>query len=105
MQLKIRGGTLKHGEASLCLSCRHATIIHGTSLQEHIVECGRLSGENSRITFAVTSCTGHSDRRQPSLHEMEEIAWVFRSDPGRRIGFVHAKDLKPEERYVLLDDE
>jgi len=36
---------------------------------------------------------------------MEEIAWVFRSDPGRRIGFVHAKDLKPEERYVILDDE
>jgi hypothetical protein len=56
----------------------------------------------------VISCSGYSDRRQPSLREMEEIAWVLRTDARKkRIGFVHARDLKPRERYVLpdLDDD
>jgi hypothetical protein len=38
----------------------------------------------------------------------EEIAWVLRTDARKkRIGFVHARDLKPRERYVLpdLDDD
>jgi hypothetical protein len=33
---------------------------------------------------------------------MEEIAWVLRTDAHRKvIGFVHAGDLKPLERFVL----
>jgi len=47
----------------------------------------------------VISCSGYSDRRQPSLREMEEMAWVLRTDARRnRIGFVQARDLKPQER-------
>ena len=53
----------------------------------------------------MTRCTGYADRRQPSLREMEETAWVLRSDPRRNeIGFVRASTLKPAERYVLGDD-
>jgi hypothetical protein len=37
---------------------------------------------------------------------MEEIAWVLRTDPRRNhIGFVHARELKPRDRYVLPDDD
>jgi hypothetical protein len=33
---------------------------------------------------------------------MEEIAWVLRSDAKtKQIGFVPARKLKPEDRYVL----
>jgi len=54
----------------------------------------------------VISCSGYSDRRQPSLREMEEIAWVLRTDARRnRVGFVQARDLKPQERYVLPDPD
>ena len=67
-------------------------------------ECGCLS-DHSRITFAVFSCTGYTDRRQASLREMEDIAWVLKSDPRRnQIGFVPARRLKPEDRYVLPDE-
>jgi hypothetical protein len=105
MHLKIRGGTVKHGEPSLCLTCRHATVIQGATLREQIIECGRLSTPNCRITFPVSSCSGYADRRLPALREMEEIAWVLRTDPLRKqVGFVHARKLDPRDRYVL-DDE
>lgn len=44
-------------------------------------------------------------QRQASIREMEEIAWVLRSDPRRNeIGFVKASKLEPQERYVLPDE-
>ena len=102
MRFKIQGGT---GERSLCLTCRHATIIQGPSLQDHIVDCGQLANGRSRVPFPARSCSGYSDRRQPTLREMEDAAWVLRTDArSKRIGFVQARDLKPRDRYVLPDD-
>jgi len=66
--------------------------------------CSQMPHEDRRIRFPVTSCTAYSDRRQPTLCHMEEIAWVLRSNPGRRtIGFVGARRLKEAERHVLDD--
>ena len=99
MRIGIRGGTAHHGEPSLCLSCRWATIVKGARLHEEIVECGELFGGRNRITFRVTSCTGYSDRRRASLREMEEIAWVLRADPSRKTaGFVPARELRTKDR-------
>lgn len=104
MRLKIHGGTTNHSEPPLCTTCRFATIIRGRRLGDTIVECRRLSN-NARITFPVTFCTGYSDVQLPSIHEMEEIAWVLRSDPRRnKVGFVEARKLKPAERYVLPEE-
>jgi hypothetical protein len=101
MRFKIQGGTASHGEPPLCHTCRFATIVRGHRLRDEIVECARLS-DHARVTFPVASCTGYSDRRHPSISEMEEIAWVLRSDPRRnQVGFVQARRLKPEDRYVL----
>jgi len=106
MRLKIRGGTVQHGEPSLCLTCRHATIVKGQSLREEIVQCDRLSAGHDLIRFPVTSCTGYSDRRHPSLREMEDIAWILRTDAKRkRIGFIQARQLEPKDRYVLPTDD
>lgn len=53
-----------------------------------IVQCDRLSSGHDLIPFPVTSCSGYSDRRVPSIRDMEDIAWVLRTDPARnRIGF------------------
>jgi hypothetical protein len=106
MRLKIHHGTARDDEPSLCLSCRHATIIRGRNLHDEIVDCGMLYGDRSRIRFPVTSCSNYSDRRQPTLRQMEEIAWVLRTDRARKpIGFVPARDLRPKERRALSDDE
>jgi hypothetical protein len=104
MRLKIRGGTVNHGDPSLCSTCRFATIVKGQRLRDEIVECQRLS-DRSRIAFPVTACSEYSDQRIPSLGDMEDIAWILRSDPRRnQIGFVEARKLKPRDRYVLRDD-
>lgn len=78
MRVKVRGGTVQHGQPSLCLTCRSATIVKGARLRDDIVECSRLGAR---------------------------VAWVLRSDPRRNeIGFVKASKLKPQDRYVLPDE-
>jgi hypothetical protein len=105
MRVNVMGGTAILGRPSLCLSCRYSTIIQGPSLGDQIVECAQLSPDGARIPFSVTSCSVYVHRAQPSLHEMEEIAWVWRSDPKRRqTGFVRARDLAVRERFVLPDE-
>ena len=102
MRFKIHGGTARHDEPSLCLTCRFAPIIRGQRLRDGIVECGRVSG---RVRFRVASCSEYADRRQASIREMEEIAWVLRSDAQRKqVGFVPAKQLEPHDRHVLPGD-
>jgi hypothetical protein len=106
MRLKLQGGTARDDEPPLCLSCRHATVIRGRNLHDEIIDCGLLHGRSSRITFPVRSCSGYNDRRQPSLWHLEQIAWVLRtSRRTRKIGFVPARELKPDLRRVLDDDD
>ena len=101
MRVKVRGGTVQHGQPSLCLTCRSATIVKGPSLHDEIVECSRLG---ARITFPVASCNSYINATHPTVREMEEIAWVLRSDLKRNsIGFVKASALKPVDRFVLDD--
>ena len=105
MRMKIQGGTANNGDASRCLTCRFATVVTGRTLHDEIVECSRLSGGQNRITFPVSSCTGYADRRQASIHEMEEIAWILRSDTRRNtIGFVKASTLTLTQRHVFPDE-
>ena len=105
MRLKIHGGTVADGAASLCTTCRSATIIRGARLSNEIISCGKRVVRDE-ITFSVASCTGYSDRRRPSLYDLEDIAWVLRSDARtKKIGFVRARDLKAAERHILDDDD
>ena len=102
MRVKVRGGTVQHGQPPLCPTCRSATIVKGPRLRDDIVECSRLG---ARITFPVNSCNSYISRSRPTIREMEDVAWVLRSDPRRNeVGFVKASTLKPQERYVLPDE-
>lgn len=104
MSFTIRGGTVNHGDPPLCATCRFATIIRGQRSADEIIACGQLA-DRTRITFPVTFCTAYRDGRAPSLGDMEDIAWILRSDPRRnQIGFVEARKLKPKDRYVPGND-
>ena len=104
MRIKVQGGTVDHGQRSLCESCRWSTVIRGAKLQDEIVECSQLSYYNQRISFPVTSCSHYGNRNQAGLRQMEEIAWILRSDPHRhQVGFIKSSRLTDEERYVLED--
>jgi hypothetical protein len=105
MRIKIEGRHARPGESSLCLSCRHATVVRGPRLRDEIIECGMLASGGDRITFPVTFCTAHVGRHHASIHEMEDIAWILRTDSRkRRVGFVQARELTPGERYVLPEE-
>ena len=105
MHIKIQGGTVQNGQSSLCHTCRHATVVRGARLRDEIIECSLLGCGHNRIVFPVTSCTDYVNRQHPSLRELEETAWILRTDARRtRIGFVPAKDLKPKDKYVLIED-
>jgi hypothetical protein len=102
MKIKIQGGTADNGQPSLCHTCRRATVVRGARLRDEIVQCVMLE---TRITFPVSSCSGYVNRQHPGIHEMEDIAWILRTDAKRtKIGFVQAKDLKLKDRYVLTED-
>ena len=105
MRIKIRGGTATHPETPLCETCRWSTVIRGANSGQEIIECGQLSYRNQRVPFPVVSCSGYANRSHPSIREMEEMAWLLRSDSHRnQVGFVHGKRLSDEERYVLEED-
>ena len=96
---------MDHGRRSLCESCRWSTVIRGPKIGDEIVECYQLSFVNRRVTFPVTSCSDYLNRNQPTVRQMEEIAWVLRSDPRRnQIGFVHSSKLTEDERHVLTEE-
>lgn len=103
MRTKVHGGTVSHGDSSLCNTCAHSTIIRGRSLDEEIVECHASIMHGRMIPFKVTSCSSYSDSRLPSYGELIHNAWIL--DPGskkRRAGFVRGSDLKPEEFANLV---
>jgi hypothetical protein len=94
-----------HGDAPLCQTCRYATIVRGPTLGDEIIECASLTYGRGRITFPVTYCTAYSGRRQASIREMEDVAWILPSDPKRNeIGFVRASNCANADRYVLVED-
>jgi hypothetical protein len=71
-------------------------------LSDDIIECARLE---TRIMFAVAECNRYISATHPTVHEMEDVAWVLRSDPRwNQIGFVAPGKLKAHERYVLPDE-
>ena len=105
MRIKIRGGTVDHGQRSLCESCRWATVVRGPKFGDEIVECGRLSYANQRVPFPVSSCSDYDDRSLPTLRAMEEIAWVLKTDVRRnQVGFVRSSKLPDDERFVLNEE-
>ncbi|HEY7575559.1 MAG TPA: hypothetical protein VIB08_10380 [Thermoanaerobaculia bacterium] len=106
MRVKVQDGTPHHGEPSLCVSCRNATFVRGPRLEDEIVECSELWSDRKFVRFPVRACSSYSDRRQPTLRDMEDAAWILRtSGKTSRIGFVRAKDLKKDERHVLSEGD
>jgi len=92
--------------ASLCYTCRYATIVRGARLRDEIINRSVLGYRNNRVTFPVTNCTDYVGRQHPSLRDMEEAAWILRTDAKRtRVGFVPSEQLKPRDRLVLDEDQ
>ena len=105
MRTKVHGGTVTHGDSTLCATCCHSTIIRGRTLDEEVVACHVLIRSAIRIPFKVTSCSAYTDARLPSFSQMAEQAWVLRrGTKSRQAGFIRTRDLRVEEMADLMSE-
>lgn len=99
--IKVKGGTPK-GCESLCRTCSHGHIIKGFCASQEEVFC-RFFYIEREIRFPVSQCTFYEDRRLASKKEMEDIAWILRTDtPRRRVGFISPEQLREIEGEAVL---
>lgn len=97
----VHNGTPVHNGPSLCRSCRFATVVSGTRLDEEMVVCSNLSRPNDLIRFKVVQCSAYNDKSKPSLDAMQTIAWALCTDKsGRKIGFLSPHEAKQREDIV-----
>jgi hypothetical protein len=105
MHVKVRNGTVSGGESSLCNTCRHSTIIRGSTLDEEIVQCHATPMTTTRIRFKVTSCSAYNDERMPSYLQLMERAWILQPGSKRRAaGFVPSRDLHEDEIRAVIEE-
>jgi hypothetical protein len=94
--IKVKDGT-PEGTQTLCVTCRWARIVKGFSSSQQEIHCGWLY-RNRLVRFAVSQCSAYDDKRLPSKHDMEKIAWILMTKKaGRTIGFVTAKQFREVE--------
>jgi len=94
--IKVRGGT-PQGGGTLCQTCSYGHLIKGFRATEEEVFCRYFYLERE-IRFPVSECTFYEDRRLASKKEMEDIAWILRTDmPRRRVGFISPEQLREIE--------
>ena len=99
--IKVKGGTPR-GSDTLCQTCSYGHIIKGFRATEEEVYCRYFYLERE-ILFPVSECTFYEDRRLASKREMEEIAWILRTDmPRRRVGFISPEQLRALEAEAAV---
>ena len=88
LQIKIIGATPKAGKP-LCITCKNATVVKGQNCEE-IIFCGRVFGETKYagvVPFKISECGEYHPSNQPSLYEMEEMAWIVKARKRGAVGF------------------
>jgi hypothetical protein len=59
--------------------------------------CNAIYNRPTELREPIAHCTAHQDKNQPTLNDMNEIAWSLMTDKGgRKIGFQ-----SPEQRRDL----
>jgi len=59
--------------------------------------------DQEREKSTVSECTFYEDRRLAIKREMEEIAWILRTDmPRRRVGFISPEQLREIEAEAAV---
>lgn len=110
LSIKISGGTPKVGK-SLCVTCKHAQIVRGQNMEEHI-ECGDgiFAGNRGRVPFRVAECSGYLPANMPTLYEMKAIAWNIEARKRGPVGFEMPEDgemevvVTPPKKRLYDDD-
>jgi hypothetical protein len=70
-------------------------VRRGAADSDEHVYCTLIERE---VRTRVVECNRYTDRTQPSLWNLQQIAWVLRTDSKRqKLGFIHARDWEREQ--------
>jgi hypothetical protein len=88
--LKVLDGTRSSCAPRLCDTCHTGGVRRGAADSDEHVYCTLIERE---VRTRVVECNRYTDRNQPSLWDLRQIAWVLRTDAKRqKIGFIRAKE-------------
>jgi hypothetical protein len=81
----------------LCSGCRHSHIIE--TVKGVTVFCMIHYSPAIQIKAPILRCNEFEDKSQPTVQNLEKIAWVLCTDKSKKIGF------KPWKEFKKMDDE
>jgi hypothetical protein len=88
--MKVLNRTRSALAPRLCDTCQSGVVQRGAADSDEHIYCKFIRRE---VRTRVIECNVYSDRSQPSLWDLPEIAWVLDIDSRRqRIGFVRANE-------------
>src|SRR4051794_35449753 len=89
-RLKVLDGTRSSQAPRLCDTCHSGLVRRGAAASDEHVYCTIME---RGVRTRVVECNRYTDRSSPSLWDLQQIAWVLRTDSKRqKLGFVHSKD-------------
>jgi len=93
---KIHRGTPR-SDVNLCPSCRHChRMVEATGRERVLCTANRIIN----MTQPIVECSLYINRTQPTLSDMQEIAWSLMTDKGgRKLGFQSPEQRRRDESY------
>ncbi len=89
-RLKVLNGTRSELAPRLCDTCQSGVVRRGAAESDEHIYCNFIRRE---VRMRVVECNAYSDRSQPSLWDLRQMAWVLDTDSKRqRIGFLRVQE-------------
>lgn len=89
-RLKVLNGTRSDQAPRLCDTCQSGVVRRGAAESDEHIYCNFIRRE---VRMRVVECNAYSDRSQPSLWDLRQMAWVLDTDSKRQqIGFLRAQE-------------
>ena len=87
-RLKVLNGTRSALAPRLCDTCQSGVVRRGAAESDEHVYCTFIRRE---VRTRIVECNVYTDRSQPSLWDLRQIAWVLDVDAKRqRMGFLRS---------------
>ena len=97
INFKISNGATPKAGKSLCVTCKHASVIKGQNCEELIFCGGDMWPHGKPVPFRVAECGSYHPMNVPWLHEMEQMAWKVEARKRDKPGFAGAMPDETEQ--------
>lgn len=97
INFKISNGATPKAGKSLCVTCKHASVVKGQNCEELIFCNSDMWPHGKPVPFRVAECGSYHPLNVPWMHEMEQMAWKVEARRREKPGFAAAVPEPQEE--------